>query len=88
MESDLTNSVKVQAKERREQAYERLSADAAFLDSLVQTMMPDARLVENESIRAALLEVGYHLARVSAWADAARYEGLELRRREPVRRSR
>ena len=85
----MTNSVKVQAKEQRTQAYERLSADAAFLGELVKTMLPDARLVENESIRAELVEIQYHLTRVELWASAGHIGGgMELRRREPVRRSR
>ena len=91
----MTNSVKVQVADRRARILKDLSADAHFLSELIdQSMKPYAAEIGDTHMQNALLEAINQLNRVHLWAEAWRVSdegelsGLELRRREPVRRAR
>lgn len=69
----MTNSVKVQAIERRARILKDLSADAHFLSELIdQTMKPYAAEIGDVPMQNALLEAINQLNRVHLWAEAWR----------------
>lgn len=86
----MTNSVKVQAADRRAWLLKNLNEDARFLSELIdQTMKPYAQELGDAPMQAALAEATYQLTRVQLWAEGWQLtDGLELRRREPARKSR